>query len=172
VHDSNKSPTRCNKFSNLLSWRLFTAQHVSGVSPPIIRSSVTAMAASGSTFVSRWYSSARPRTQHDCHHNTKVKPEVATAVIELLMIGGKTPETCCTVNKRQDNKLENLLHLVGDLFELYDDARTYKTQNFVHDCIKISMPSLWSVNFLIPLIPRSRQPTVRCRTKIASFHNF
>jgi hypothetical protein len=37
---------------------------------------------------------ARPRTQHDCHHDTKVKPEVATAVIELLMMGGKTPETC------------------------------------------------------------------------------
>ena len=26
----------------------------------------------------------------------------------------------------QDNKLEKLLHLIGDLFELYDDARTYK----------------------------------------------
>jgi hypothetical protein len=37
---------------------------------------------------------ARPRTQHDCHHDTKMKPEAATAVIELLMIGGKTPETC------------------------------------------------------------------------------
>ena len=37
---------------------------------------------------------ARPRAQHDCHHNTKVKPEAATAVIELLMMGGKTPETC------------------------------------------------------------------------------
>ena len=24
----------------------------------------------------------------------KVKPEAATAVIELLMVGGKTPETC------------------------------------------------------------------------------
>ena len=50
---------------------------------------------------------ARPRTQHDYHHDTKVKPEAATAVIELLMIGGKTPETCWAVNKRQDNKLEN-----------------------------------------------------------------
>jgi len=30
-----------------------------------------------------------------------------TAVIELLMMGGKTPETCSAVNKRQDNKLEN-----------------------------------------------------------------
>jgi hypothetical protein len=37
---------------------------------------------------------ARPRTQHECHHDTKVKPEAATAVIELLMMGGKTPETC------------------------------------------------------------------------------
>ena len=37
---------------------------------------------------------ARPRTQHDYHHDTKVKPEAATAVIELLMVGGKTPDTC------------------------------------------------------------------------------
>jgi hypothetical protein len=50
---------------------------------------------------------ARPRAQHDCHHDTKVKPEAATAVIELLMMGGKTPETCRAVNKRQDNKLKN-----------------------------------------------------------------
>jgi len=33
----------------------------------------------------------RPRTQHGCHHDTKVKPEAATAVIELLMMGGKRP---------------------------------------------------------------------------------
>jgi hypothetical protein len=50
---------------------------------------------------------ARPRTQHDCHHHTKVNPEAATAVIEHLIMGGKTPETCWAVNKRQDNKLEN-----------------------------------------------------------------
>jgi hypothetical protein len=50
---------------------------------------------------------ARPRTQHGYHHDTKVKPEAATAVIELLMMGGRTPETCWAVNKRQDNKLEN-----------------------------------------------------------------
>ena len=30
-----------------------------------------------------------------------------TAVIELLMMGRKTPETCWAVNKRQDNKLKN-----------------------------------------------------------------
>jgi hypothetical protein len=37
---------------------------------------------------------ARPRTQHDCHYDTKIKPEAATAVIELLMMGGETPGTC------------------------------------------------------------------------------
>jgi hypothetical protein len=42
------------KFFSLLSWRLFTAQHVSGIFPPIIRSSMTAVAASGFTFVSWW----------------------------------------------------------------------------------------------------------------------
>jgi len=51
--------------------------------------------------------SARPRTQHDCHHDTKVKPEAGTAVIELLLMGGRKPETRWAVNKRQDNKLEN-----------------------------------------------------------------
>jgi len=50
---------------------------------------------------------ARPRTQQGYHHDTNVKPEAATAVIELLMMGGKTPKTCSAVNKRQDNKLEN-----------------------------------------------------------------
>jgi hypothetical protein len=37
---------------------------------------------------------ARPQTQHECHHDTKVEPEAATAVTELLMMGGKTPKTC------------------------------------------------------------------------------
>jgi hypothetical protein len=77
---------------------------------------MTAVAASGFTFVSwrlSWCVRGRagrptqPRTQHDSRHDTKVKPEAATAVIELLMIGGKTPETCGAVNKRQDNKLKN-----------------------------------------------------------------
>ena len=37
---------------------------------------------------------ARTRTQHDYHHDMKVKPEAATAVLEFLMMGGKAPETC------------------------------------------------------------------------------
>jgi hypothetical protein len=63
------------QFFSLLSLGLFTTQQVSGVFGPACRP-------------------ARPRTHHDCHHDTKVKPEAATAVIELLMMGGKTPETC------------------------------------------------------------------------------
>ena len=35
------------------------------------------------------------------------KPEATTAVIELLMMCGKTPKTRSAVNKRQDNKLKN-----------------------------------------------------------------
>jgi hypothetical protein len=84
------------QFFSFLSWPLFTAQHVSGVFPT----------SSGARWLQcSW--SGRPRIQHDCHYDTKVKPEAATAVIELLMMGGKTPETCWAVNKRQDNKLKN-----------------------------------------------------------------
>jgi hypothetical protein len=113
--NSNKSPTWCNNFSVYYP-DVFTAQHVSGVFPPIIRTSMTAVAASGFTFASWWQSccvrgqadrSARPRTQHDYHHDTKVKPEAASAVIELPMMGGKMPETCWARNKRQNNKLKN-----------------------------------------------------------------
>jgi len=131
--NSNKSPTGCNNFSSLLSWCLFTAQHVSGVLTSIIRSSTTAVAASGFTVVAWWqqccwsWSGRSDHDQNHCyHHAPKVKPEAATAVVELLMMDVRTPETCWAVNKHQDNKLEKLLHLVGDLFELYDDARTYK----------------------------------------------
>ena len=72
--------------------------------------------------------------QHDCHHDTKVKPEAATSVIELLMMGGEKPETCWAVNKSQDNKLlRKLLHLVGDLFELFDGKFQRKSQQFASD---------------------------------------
>jgi hypothetical protein len=68
--------------------------------------------------------------RHCYHHAPKVKPEAATAVVELQMMGVRTPEAWWDVNKRQDNKLEKLLHLVGDLIciDLYDDTRTYKLE--------------------------------------------
>jgi len=32
--------------------------------------------------------------QHGYHHDTKVKPEAATALVEILMMGARMPETC------------------------------------------------------------------------------
>ena len=34
------------------------------------------------------------KQQHSYHYNTKVKPVATTAVVVLLMMGVRTPETC------------------------------------------------------------------------------
>jgi len=60
--------------------------------------------------------------QHCYHPAPTVKPEAATAVVELLMMGVKTPETCRAVHKRQVIKLRNCCTLLVGLFEMYDDA--------------------------------------------------
>jgi len=85
-------------------WRLCTAQHVSGVLTPIIRSSTV----------------NRPDhdQQHCYHHAPTVKPKAATAFVELLMMGVRTPETCWAVHKRQVIKLRNCCIWFVDLFEL------------------------------------------------------
>jgi hypothetical protein len=64
--------------------------------------------------------------QHCYHHAPTVKPETGTAVVELLMMGVRTPETCWAVHNRQIINLGNCLIWLVDLFELYDDARTCK----------------------------------------------
>jgi hypothetical protein len=111
--NSNKSPTWCKNFSVYypdvyLQLNMFRAffRPSSGARwlqwQPLVLPSYRGD--SRAVFV---FGPARTRTQHDYHHDTKVKPEAATAVPELLMMGGKTPETCWAVNKRQDNKLKN-----------------------------------------------------------------
>jgi hypothetical protein len=105
----------------------------------------------------------RPRTQHDYHHNTKVKPEAATAVIELLMMGGKMPETCWALNKRQDNKLENcciwlVIYLNWTLYSKYflkpNSFRSVpEWQVYSLSQSKFSTQrSSTSLNFLYPLV--------------------
>jgi hypothetical protein len=37
--------------------------------------------------------------QHCYHHAPTVIPDAATAVVELLMMGVRTTETCCAVHK-------------------------------------------------------------------------
>ena len=62
--------------------------------------------------------------QHCYNHAPKVKPKAATAVVELLMMSMRMPETCWAVNKRQVINWRNFCIYLVDLFELYDDART------------------------------------------------
>jgi hypothetical protein len=45
--------------------------------------------------------------QHCYHHALTIKPEAATAVVELLMVGVRTPETCSAVHKHQLINLRN-----------------------------------------------------------------
>ena len=113
IFNSNKSPTWCNNFSVYYPDVCLQLNMFRTFSPSSSRAQwlqwqpLYLPSYRGDSLAVFVVQPARPRTQHDGHNDTKVKPEAATAVIELLMMGGKMSETCWAVNKYQNNKLKN-----------------------------------------------------------------
>jgi hypothetical protein len=110
-----KNPTRCNSVTNFISPYLYEAQHVSGDTPPIIRSLKLhwqplvfhTWKVVGHVLAGRCPASTRPTTFHVW------KTRGCQCSFRLLMKGGVSPETCWASYKYGLIKFDTLLHLVG-----------------------------------------------------------
>jgi len=121
-----KKSNRCNNMQIFIHCK--TTLHVSGVTAPIIRSTKTVPAASGTGHTT---CTATPLlrgmvwtscTSRDLYRRLRVQFFI------LLMMGAVTPETCRVVLQRINICI--LLHLVGYLFTL--NSKFMNTWQFLH----------------------------------------
>ena len=125
-------PTRRNNFSSLLlgvysyvQLNMFrvSSRPSSGAQQLQEQPLVLPLEHGGSSAVGCGRAGYQPdHNQQHCYHNSPtVKPEAATAVVELLMMGVRTPETCWAVHtsKRQVINLRSCCVWLVDLFESY-----------------------------------------------------
>ena len=117
-------PTRCNNFSSILldvyvHLYLFRASSRPSSGAQLQWQPLVLPVEHGSSSdVGRGRASLPEHDQQHCYHLT-VKPEAATAVVELLMMGVRTPDTCWAVHKRQVINLRSCCIWLVDLFELF-----------------------------------------------------
>ena len=115
-------PTRCNNFSSLLldvyvQLSMFRASSRSSSVAQQLQWQplVLSLGRGGGSAVGRGQASRPDHDQQHCHHHAPtVKP-----VVELLMMGVRTPKTCWAVHKRQVISLRNCCILLVDLFVNY-----------------------------------------------------
>ena len=85
-------------------------------------------------FIARRSQHARPRPTTLLPPCSNGKPEAATAVYKLLMMGKRMPETCWAVFKRQAINLRDWCIWVVDLFEWNVLSATTSTM-CIHSCL-------------------------------------
>jgi len=115
-------PTRCNNFSSLLLDVYVQLSMFRASSRPSSKAQqlqwqplVLSLGRGGGSAVGRGQASRPDHDQQHCHHHAPtVKP-----VVELLMMGVRTPKTCWAVHKRQVISLRNCCILLVDLFVNY-----------------------------------------------------
>ena len=122
-------PTRCNSFTSLLLDVHVWLKSVSRASPPIIRSiqlhlqPLVLPLGSGSSSVAG-HGLADHDQQRSSRFSPTVKLEAASAVVHAPDDGRGGAQNMLSHTWTSSNELVKLLHLVGYLFELYDDAWT------------------------------------------------